>query len=105
MIWNLTHTLNIFQEETFRNCVQTEIARYQKVIIDAVRDGYDGSDNAAYIKRWRFTGAFLYSLTVITTIGESSELLSQYALFENEGLLSSHRINKYRDQRMYIKLE
>lgn len=36
-------------------------------MVTAIKNGYDGTEEN---KRWSFAGAFLYSLTVITTIGE-----------------------------------
>lgn len=61
----------------FRISVGKEILEYQTNIIRAVRNGYDGIDDDEESMKWRFPGAFLYSLTVITTIGESNLLFSE----------------------------
>jgi len=47
-----------------------ELQEYQQLIVTAIQDGYDGTDNVNSTQKWSFSGAFLYSLTVITTIGE-----------------------------------
>lgn len=62
--------MNIFEENVYRNTVGFEMETYQKAFVQAVRKGYHGdnsTDEDSY--QWRFAGAFLYSLTVITTIG------------------------------------
>lgn len=50
--------------------VANELLEYQRNISKAVKNGYDGIDDPEESKQWRFSGAFLYSLTVITTIGK-----------------------------------
>jgi len=49
--------------------VTTVISSYQQTIVNAIRnEGFDGNNTA---DKWSFAGAFLYSLTVITTIGNN----------------------------------
>ncbi|XP_075218298.1 potassium two pore domain channel sandman isoform X3 [Lycorma delicatula] len=68
-LWEATCcTLNVFSEESWRNAVHVELSAFQKVVINAVQNyGYEGEDFIG--NRWSFSGAFLYSLSVITTIG------------------------------------
>lgn len=47
------------------------LINYQKKLVNAVEKGWDGSDSSD-IRKWTFASAFLYSLTVITTIGKPS---------------------------------
>jgi len=60
--------------------VRVILESYQKTVVSAIKNGYDGVEE----NKWTFAGAFLYSLTVITTIGEclslspSVSLLSRY---------------------------
>lgn len=42
---------------------------YQGIIIQAIRGGWRGHDESGQ-EQWTFAKAFLYSLTVITTIGK-----------------------------------
>lgn len=44
-----------------------EIKKYQKIVVTAVHSGWDGTRSS---RQWSFSSAFLYSLTVITTIGK-----------------------------------
>ncbi|KAL1453763.1 hypothetical protein WDU94_010077 [Cyamophila willieti] len=53
-----------------RHRVAQELKDFQHIVIDNVQKGYEGNRNSS--NRWSFSGAFLYSLTVITTIGKSS---------------------------------
>ena len=50
--------------------MSTELLAYQEQIVIALQEGYDGVDYENDTHTWPFSGAFLYSLTVITTIGE-----------------------------------
>ena len=40
------------------------------VIRKAKTEGYDGQEGADSVLQWNFSGALLYSVTVITTIGK-----------------------------------
>lgn len=75
--WNLTYNMNVFDENTWREYVKKELLSYQANITKRIKNGYDGSDNPDYTKQWSFSGAFLYALTVITTIGKSKKKLSR----------------------------
>ncbi|XP_022185691.1 TWiK family of potassium channels protein 18 isoform X2 [Nilaparvata lugens] len=68
-LWQATCcTINLFSEETWRNTVHVELLAFQKSVVNAVQnDGYEGEQLNG--NRWSFSGAFLYSLSVITTIG------------------------------------
>lgn len=58
---------NVFSERIWKAKVKAILENYQKKMVTAIKNGYDGAEEN---KRWSFAGAFLYSLTVITTIGE-----------------------------------
>lgn len=65
-LWDVTCCrVNVFNEDTWRNHVNTQLVEYQRTFVEAVRRGYDPK----HTDSWSFSGAFLYSLTVITTIG------------------------------------
>lgn len=57
----------MFSEKLWKDKVKVILKNYQIHVVSAIRDGYDGVEE----NKWTFAGAFLYSLTVITTIGES----------------------------------
>lgn len=62
--------MNIFEENVYRNTVGIEMESYQRAFVQAVRKGFNGDNSTEEESyQWRFAGAFLYSLTVITTIG------------------------------------
>ncbi|XP_060829338.1 potassium channel subfamily K member 9 [Bombus pascuorum] len=65
-LWELTSKENVFSERIWKAKVKTILENYQKKMVMAIKNGYDGGEEN---KRWSFAGAFLYSLTVITTIG------------------------------------
>jgi hypothetical protein len=67
--------------------VSAELREYQEQIVLAVQDGYDGTDYVNQTHKWPFSGAFLYSLTVITTIGEWHDALLVVC---NHGVLTVH---------------
>ena len=50
------------------------LKRFEKnVIHKAKTEGYDGGDDNDGNAQWSFSGALLYSVTVITTIGEQAK--------------------------------
>ncbi|XP_070154074.1 TWiK family of potassium channels protein 18 [Polyergus mexicanus] len=63
-LWELTSKENVFSEKLWKAKVRDILENYQKKVVSAVKNGYDGVED-----KWGFAGAFLYSLTVITTIG------------------------------------
>lgn len=63
--------LNTFNETYWKSIVSKEMEAYQHKIVKSIIAGFDGSDTVEESKQWSFPGAFLYSLTVITTIGKS----------------------------------
>lgn len=77
-LWNITDKFNVLYKENWTAMVSKEIVLFQKQLIQAVREGYDGREVLAAKgpRQWSLSGAFLYSLTVITTIGQSSPLPS-----------------------------
>lgn len=67
-LWDLT-CCNAYCEDEWRNEVQVHLRSFQSHIIEAVRNSsYEGPNKEN--NRWSFSGSFLYSLSVITTIGE-----------------------------------
>jgi hypothetical protein len=61
---------NFLVQENWKENVSKELLTYQEQIVFALQEGYDGKDYLNETYDWPFSGAFLYSLTVITTIGE-----------------------------------
>lgn len=67
-LWNVTCCGVVPLEETAWRAEVTQIVRkYQEGLVSAYKSG--GSDSTKATDNWSFSGAFLYSLTVITTIG------------------------------------
>ncbi|KAJ8713179.1 hypothetical protein PYW08_008483 [Mythimna loreyi] len=66
-LWqNVTLALNLFNETAVKERIGTELQNYQIKIVRAVHKGWDGGRSSP---QWSFSSGFLYSLTVITTIG------------------------------------
>ncbi|KMQ88941.1 potassium channel subfamily k member 18-like protein, partial [Lasius niger] len=63
-LWELTSKENVFSEKLWKAKVRDILENYQKRVVSAIKNGYDGVEE----NKWTFAGAFLYSLTVITTI-------------------------------------
>ncbi|XP_037786407.1 TWiK family of potassium channels protein 7-like [Penaeus monodon] len=68
-LWNITVEYNVLYKNNWTDSVQLVVNHYQKEIIAAVGDGWDGADTSNGPSQWSIEGGFLYSLTVITTIG------------------------------------
>ncbi|GFU02965.1 hypothetical protein NPIL_451871 [Nephila pilipes] len=68
-LWEITDKLNVLYKDNWTELVEAEVRRFQKELIVAVKEGYDGKEGSG--QQWSFSGAFLYSLTVITTIEDT----------------------------------
>lgn len=66
-LWEITDKFNVLYKDNWTHMVAQEVRIFQTELIAAVKDGYDGKEGAS--QQWSLSGAFLYSLTVITTIG------------------------------------
>lgn len=52
----------------WKRLIAMELKKFQSEILLAIKDGYEGQHNVGN-EQWSVSGAFLYSLTVISTIG------------------------------------
>merc|ERR1711936_398025 len=66
-LWNITEKYNTLHQANWSEAVKSVIAEYQEEVIEAIDEGFDGKDIPDNL--WSFSGALLYSITVITTIG------------------------------------
>ncbi|XP_003738083.1 potassium channel subfamily K member 15 [Galendromus occidentalis] len=68
-MFNITERLNVFERARWIRAVESRLRKYEEDVVKAVRDnGYDGNDSDQPVQ-WTFSGALLYCITVITTIG------------------------------------
>ena len=67
-IWNMTKLELIFHEKNYTNKLKDRLIDYQKKLSNAVKQGYKGNLNPNSTK-WTYTGAVVYSITVVTSIG------------------------------------
>ena len=73
-LWNYTLELNLLYPELWKQKAIERIQNFEKMIINAVHnDGYGSG-----VDQWSFSGALLYSVTVITTIGEFTIKVTLY---------------------------
>uniref|UniRef100_A0A1I8A6S9 Ion_trans_2 domain-containing protein n=1 Tax=Steinernema glaseri TaxID=37863 RepID=A0A1I8A6S9_9BILA len=75
--WNATFRVNKLDKDQWYKTVHAEVKKFQKKCMWAIRKGYDGKEYGVSAQ-WTFTGAFLYSLTVITTIGYGNTSAKTY---------------------------
>lgn len=64
-MWDATYEHNILEPNLWLDKVKSSVYEYKQTLLSTIRRGYDAKD-----AQWTFSGAFLYSLTVITTIGK-----------------------------------
>lgn len=72
-LWNVTVKLNVLEEGQWRQEVVRALEDFQKSVVPLVKTrGYRG---VVPLEAWSFSAALMYSLSVYTTIGQSSSLL------------------------------
>lgn len=108
-LWILTENLNILYRENWTRLAAKEVLEFQEALIEAMKgtgNGYVENPTSPMFyyhnpHRWSFSSSFLYSLTLITTIGECSFLffyvkLSRIAnsLIENNNFDGARRFQQ-----------
>lgn len=69
----VSERLNVLYEKNWTHLVHEQLRKFETNVVAATKvDGYDGKDLLDSDRQWSFSGALLYCVTVITTIGESS---------------------------------
>lgn len=67
-LWELSSAAPVLEEANWTKQAVGRLRRFEVTLVQAVRkEGYDGKEDAQL--QWSFTGALLYSIIVITTIG------------------------------------
>ncbi|XP_049829106.1 TWiK family of potassium channels protein 7-like [Schistocerca gregaria] len=62
--------LNVLYESNWTRLVHEQLRKFESRVVAAAKmDGYEGKDLTDSDLQWSFSGALLYSVTVITTIG------------------------------------
>lgn len=75
-LWSITENLNILYRENWTRLAAEEVLEFQEALFRALRghtvngDGGKALYYTAQAHKWSFSSSFLYSLTLITTIGE-----------------------------------
>ena len=67
-IWNMSKYEILFHEANFTHKIRDKVTLYQRHLVDAIQKGYKGEDGQVEGK-WTYPGSILYSVTIITTIG------------------------------------
>lgn len=68
-LWNYTMDVNVLHELNWTDKIDLELANYSKIIHSYIKKGWDGKFESEPTQ-WTYVGSLLYSVTVITTIGE-----------------------------------
>ncbi|CAH1118685.1 unnamed protein product [Phaedon cochleariae] len=79
-LWGITENLNILYRENWTRLAAKEVLEFEKALIkvlrfsddEAVRSSMGTMGHPQNVHKWSFSSSFLYSLTLITTIGYGS---------------------------------
>lgn len=90
-----------------------EIKGFQRELLKAIKDGYEGHHSEGQ-EQWSFSGAFLFSLTVISTIGygnlsprteKGKVLCIIYAIIGNHQFTLLHSLEQVQDTKLKVLLQ
>lgn len=74
-LWSITENLNILYRENWTRLAAEEVLLFQEALFKTIRNTQTGELSEGYygqhMHKWSFSSSFLYSLTLITTIGKS----------------------------------
>lgn len=75
ILWNFASSQVGSNDTEFKIKIERKLKKFQNIVVNGVKDlDYDGK--FIYSDRWTISAAFLYCLTVITTIGKSFSIVS-----------------------------
>jgi len=60
----------VLYKENWTTMASKEIEKFQQRLMQAVKEGYDGKEAAKSGRQWSLSGSWMYSLTIISTIGK-----------------------------------
>ena len=74
-LWNITETLNVLYRENWTLMANKEIIKFQNEMIQSIKQSMAGEQDCKHSvvekeKEFTITAAFLYCLSLITTIGQ-----------------------------------
>ena len=67
----IAYNNNVLYYDKWKLSIAEEIKVFQRELLKAIKDGYEGRHREGQ-EQWSFSGAFLFSLTVISTIGNNN---------------------------------
>lgn len=71
-LWNITMDTNILNEKNWTSMTHSEILSFQRILYQSFSEGFNmlQVNHQSKSFQWSFTGSFLYSFTLITTLGK-----------------------------------
>ncbi|KAJ0176784.1 hypothetical protein K1T71_007963 [Dendrolimus kikuchii] len=69
-LWAITERLNVLYERNWTRLVHEQLRKFESSIVAAARQSSDTQPNELALEsKWTFSGALIYCITLITTIG------------------------------------
>lgn len=80
-LWSITETLNILYRDNWTRVAEQELLKFSEQLVLRLKEPNPEAATTSHTTyQWTFAGSFLYSLTVITTIGEYNHHLIHLSL-------------------------